>query len=207
MTIDAYVAELRALLPSTGSRRFLAEVEAHLRDGAAARVFAGMDARVAEEEAVEAFGRPDVVAARMRRETAPAAIRRASGVAVVGLVLLLLPLYVVPENLLPPAPWDERPRYLGALLVAALVCWALAVALAALAALVAPRMAAVALTVAAGTAGTSGLAGLAASFAWHVEAPETPWSVVAVAVPLTFLSAAGAVVAAAWARERVRDLA
>jgi hypothetical protein len=68
-------------------------------------------------------------------------------------------------------------------------------------------MAAVVLIVSAGVAGTSALAGLAASFAWHVEAPDTPWSVVAVAVPLTFLSAAGAVAAEERARVRVRDLA
>ena len=102
------------------------EVDAHLREATDSRLAQGVDRAQAEAQAVAAFGSADVVAARMRRETAPIAVRRAAGLALVALGVLLLPLYVVPENLLPPAPWEERPGYLGLLLVTALVTWVFA---------------------------------------------------------------------------------
>ena len=202
MTIEAYLAELRRRLPSTGSRRFMLEVEAHLREAADARVAAGIDRAEAEAQAVEAFGAADVVATRMWRETAPIAVRRAAGLALVALGLLVLPLYVVPENLLPPAPWEQRPAYLGVLLVTALVTWVFAGVHAAFAFVAPTAHGACALALAVGFALASGLSALAAGIAWHVEAPATPWSITAACLPLTVLALAGVAAAAAWARSR-----
>jgi HAAS len=203
MTIEAYLAELSALLPSTRRSRFLSEVEAHLHEAAAARMRLGVERRAAEAEAVESFGPPDVVASRMWRETAPVAVRRAAAVALIGLGALVLPLYVVPENLLPPAPWTERPGYLGVLLVTALVTWAFAGVHAVVAFFAPAAHGACALMLAAAYALACGLAGLAAAVAWHVEAPGTPWSVTAIAAPLTVTALAAVATAAAWARRRV----
>jgi hypothetical protein len=202
MTIDAYVLELGRRLPSMGSRRFLAEVEAHLWEATHAHVGEGVVRADAEERAVEAFGPVDVVAEGMWRETAPKAVRRAAAVALLALGSLVLPLYVVPENLLPPAPWDERPGYLGLLLVVALVCWGFAGAHVVFALAAPGKHGACALLLAAVFAALSGLAGLAAGVAWHLDAPATPWSVTAIAAPLTFgaLGVLGAT--ALWARSR-----
>lgn len=207
MTIEQYLAELRELLPSTRRGRFLAEVESHLHDATDAQVARGVDRASAEAAAVEASGHPQLVAARMRRVTAPIAIRRASFVALVGLGLLFLPLYVVPENLLPPAPWDDRPAHLGVLLAIALAGWIVAALLAAVAAAAPPRIAAAALACCAAATLTSASAALAAGLVWHVEAPETPWSVTAVGAPIAAIAFAVVTVGAAWARERARSLA
>jgi hypothetical protein len=201
MNVQAYLAELRRRLPSTGSRRFLVEVEAHLREATHAGVREGLDPLDAEARAVEAFGPADVVAERMSRQTAPTAVRRAAGLALVALGTLVLPLYVVPENLLPPAPWAERPSYLSVLLATALVTWVFAGVHAAFA-LVAPRHGVCALLVAAVLAVVAGSTSVAAGIAWHFEAPATPWSVTAVAVPLALGSLATLVAAALWARGR-----
>jgi len=207
MTVEAYLEELRAALPSTRRKRFLAEAEAHLRDAVAARIASGADPLTAVAGAVEEFGPPAVVAARMRAATAPIEIRRAGVVALVALGSLVAPLYVVPENLLPPAPWQERPAYLSVLLVAALGSWLLALLLVAVALVTRPLIASAALVGAVTVAALCGLCALAAAVTWHVEAPETPWSIVAIAVPLTAAVIGGAAVAAAWARDRAKALA
>jgi hypothetical protein len=202
MTVEAYLAELRRRLPSTGSRRFLAEVEAHLREATDERVREGLDHADAEARAVEAFGSAEVVAARIWRETAPVAVRRAAGLALVALGALVLPLYVVPENLLPPAPWTDRPSYLSVLLATALVTWVFAGVHAAFA-FVAPATHGVcALYIAAALALVAGAASLAAGIAWHAEAPSTPWSLTAVAAPLTLVALGVLAAAARWARAR-----
>jgi hypothetical protein len=207
VTIPAYLAELRAHLPSTRKSRLLREVEAHLRDATAAHVRAGLDRNAAEARAVAEFGPAAAVAARMRRETAPIAVRHAAAVALVALASLFLPLYAVPENMLPPAPWPERPSYLGVLLTLALVCWLGALALAAVAVCVRPRLAATAIVLAALLGACSGALALAAAVAWHVEAPATPWSVLLIAAPITTMAVLAVFATGAWARERAAALA
>lgn len=207
MTIAAYLAELRALLPSTRKSRLLREVEAHLRDASAAHARAGLDVEAAEARAVAEFGPAVVVAARMRQETAPVAVRRAAAAALAALVSLFLPLYAVPENLLPPAPWQERPSYLGVLLTLTLVCWLGALTLAAGAVCVRPRLAATAIVLAALLGACSGALGLVAATAWHVEAPDTPWYVLLIAAPLTTIAILAVFAAGAWARGRATALA
>jgi hypothetical protein len=201
MSVDAYLAALRRRLPSTGRGRFMAEVEAHLWEATHAHVRQGLDRPDAEERAVEAFGPAEVVAERMRRETAPKDVRRAAGLALVAVGALVLPLYVVPENLLPPAPWTERPSYLSVLLATALVTWVLAGVHASFA-FVAPRHGVCALLIAAVLAFIAGSTSVAAGIAWHAEAPSTPWSVTAVAAPLTLVALGVVAAAAHWARAR-----
>jgi hypothetical protein len=103
--IDAYLAELRGALRFRFvlRHRMLVEAEAHLRESAAAS---------SEREAVERFGPPGLVAAELARAAAPAALVRAALLLLGALVAFVLPLYAIPENTLPPAPWAERPEYL-----------------------------------------------------------------------------------------------
>jgi hypothetical protein len=207
VSVDDYLRELRRLLPSTRRERFLRESEAHLRETVDRLTRDGVARREAEARAVEAFGPAAEVAARMRRETAPIAVRRAGGVAVVALASLVAPLYAVPENLLPPAPWPERPAYLGTLLTVALACWLGALVAAASGWALPPRGGARALGLACLLGLASGAASVAAAMAWHVEAPATPWHVTMLVVLSTLLALAAVSAAAAWAHTRARSLA
>ena len=91
--IERYLAELARLLPRSGRRRIVAEVEDHLRASAEEH---------GEEEAIRRFGRAEDVARSFRR--APNFGR----VALVAAVLTMVPaFYGLPENHLPPAPWPE----------------------------------------------------------------------------------------------------
>lgn len=118
--IDAYLAELRAALGLRFllRRRLLAEAEAHLRESAEA---------TSEREAVARFGDPALVADELARAAAPAALVRASLLLLGALAFFVLPLYGIPENTLPPAPWDERPDYLTWKLQASLGAFGVAV--------------------------------------------------------------------------------
>jgi hypothetical protein len=105
MTIDAYVAALGTRLPWLRRKRALAEAREHLRDSAARHRAAGLEPDAAEEAAVVGFGDVDVVAGRFAAETAVLEIRIATAVALMAVGLFVFPLYVVPENTLPPAQW------------------------------------------------------------------------------------------------------
>jgi hypothetical protein len=95
--VSSYLKELQRRLPPVPLRgRFLEEARDHIEDGG-----------------LEAFGPVDVVARRMRRELARATDRLATRILVVVVALYLLPLYVIPENTLPPAPWTEMPGELA----------------------------------------------------------------------------------------------
>jgi HAAS len=208
MTIDAYLAELRRRLPSTRRKRLLREAEDHLRDLARERIRTeGVDPAAAEAAAVEAFGRVDDVADRFAREAAPVAVRRAAVVATVGLAGLIVPLYGVPENLLPPAPWIDRPAVLDVLVGVTEAAWlgAAVVALLALTASAAGRARlATTLLLGAGTVGAASLAAaIATTVAWRIEAPATPiWSILALLAPTAAATFGVAVAAVAWARAK-----
>ena len=209
MTIDAYLRQLRALLPATRRERFLTEAEAHLRDAAAAFEADGLERGAAETRATAEFGEPVAIAARVARETAPVAVRRAGGVALVALAALLVPLYGIPENQLPPAPWASRPGHLTGLLALTF-----GLRLASLAAVVLGLMVStrwdvrhagrlVVLGPSLGCA--AALTGFATMVAWRLEAPETPLgSLLVLTLVATSVPLAAALGAAAWARERVR---
>jgi hypothetical protein len=118
--IDAYVAELGRMLRFRFllRRRLLVEVEGHLRDSARA-----LDS---EREAVARFGPPEAVASAALRAVAPRGLFWAALLLLGTLSVYVLPLYAIPENTLPPAPWDERPGYLTWKLYTALTSFTVA---------------------------------------------------------------------------------
>jgi hypothetical protein len=107
VTIDTYLAALGGQLPLLGRRRALAEAREHLRDSAARHRAAGLEPHAAELAAVESFGDVEVVAARFAAEAAVLETRIATAVALVAVACFVFPLYVVPENTLPPAQWGN----------------------------------------------------------------------------------------------------
>jgi hypothetical protein len=202
VTIDAYLAELERLLPRAARLRALPEVREHLRDAAAHRRAAGDGPFEAEETATRAFGLPAVVGPRLAGELAVRETRIAAALAIGAVALFVFPLYVVPENTLPPASWAEMPSDLLALQRVALGLWVLAGALAVASAVLAwthwRRYAASALLFT-----TVALAGsIAASVAlvarWFALTPATPgWGF---AAPPAAACLVVCVCAAAWAR-------
>ena len=100
-TRDRYVRELEARLPfALGLRaRAVAEVREHLREGG--------------DEALARFGPVEEVAAELSAELRARAAARASWLIAPLITLLVFPLYVLPENTLPPAPWESKPDYLA----------------------------------------------------------------------------------------------
>ena len=119
--IDHYLAELRRRLrfrPFLRSR-LTAEAESHLRESA--------EALGSEQEAVARFGPPERIAAAAIRGAAPRGLFRSALLLLGGLALFVFPLYGIPENTLPPAPWSERPEYLTWKLYASLGAYCAAV--------------------------------------------------------------------------------
>jgi hypothetical protein len=106
--IELYMDALRAELASHGVRgrrraRICEEARVHLLELAVEH---------GEEEAVERFGSPRELAVEAARAAHPIQLLRLT-IVYTGLVaLFVLPLYVIPEGTLPPAPWAERPGYL-----------------------------------------------------------------------------------------------
>jgi hypothetical protein len=90
--IAAFLAELRRDLPAgSGRRRILAEVGAHLEDGAEAARAAGLPPPDAERRAVERFGPPGELARRLAADLAAEGARSAaaiSALALAGMVAL-----------------------------------------------------------------------------------------------------------------------
>jgi hypothetical protein len=112
---ERYVRELERRLPfALGHRaRVLAEVREHLRDGG--------------DEALARFGSVDELARELRPELRARAVATASWLLPLLAVAFLIPLYVIPENAFPPAPWAAVPGYLAWKDDAALVAFAVAV--------------------------------------------------------------------------------
>ena len=130
MTIDAYLAELERHLPRLGRRRVLAEAQEHLRDSAARHHAAGLSFPASEAAAAEDFGPAELVARRLGTEGAIRETRIATLVALGAVAFFVFPLYVVPENSLPPAPWAEKPRDIFVLQLVSVAIWIFAGALA-----------------------------------------------------------------------------
>ena len=207
MTIERYLAELERRLPNTRRRRILAEAEAHLRDAAAAAERDGAPPEEAERRACESFGPVELVARGFAAESAIPATRRATGVVLLALASLLLPLYAIPENTFPPAPWAELPGHLAWKQDAAIVLYlaALVLAVAACAAAVASRFrfARAVLTAAVATGLGAAATGAWLALEWLGEAPATPlWSVLGLILPAAAGAVALAVAGLAWARAR-----
>jgi hypothetical protein len=106
--IDHYLTELAVELDfhrvgRRRSARILAEARDHLLELAAEH---------GEEEAVERFGPAQQLAVEAAQAARPVVLLRSTLVFAAALALFVLPLYGIPENTLPPAPWDERPAHL-----------------------------------------------------------------------------------------------
>ena len=167
--IPGYLADLERALPPAPllKRRILAEAEDHLREAAAVD---------GAEAAVERFGDATTVA----RGFAPAYGAFYARLGVVGTLALaagsFLLLYPIPEALLPPAPWAEKPGHLAWKQDASLVLFFASVA-AALGALVAIRRPRIVIgAVAASLAGLTATAALGSvlAFQWADAVPGTP---------------------------------
>jgi hypothetical protein len=208
MTIDAFLVELQRLLPRLAGRRAVAEVREHLRDTAAAQRAAGLPALDAEVAATQAFGPVEDFARRLGSELAVRESRLACVVALVAAALFVFPLYVVPENTLPPATWVEKPRDIALLQVLAIGCWIGACLLAALATLfawtrwshlAAPLLVGSAVAITGATAVSTALV-----VRWFASTPATPnW---ALAAPLAATCVGLCAGAAVWARSSNRRL-
>jgi hypothetical protein len=195
-TIDHYLAELRTALRFhiLLRRRLLTEAEAHLREAAETS---------SEREAVARFGDPSLVAQELTRGAAPSALSRASLLLLGVLALFVLPLYAIPENTLPPAPWAERPDYLTWKLAASLGAFAVALTAAVFALATAwrgwTRLSSAGLGISGTSLAVSGLLTAILTVQWAQAAPETG-TTVALVLPTTvlaLLAAAGAVATAA----------
>jgi hypothetical protein len=106
--IERYLLDLRAQLafygvPRRRAKRVVAESRDHLIE------LAGEED---EHVAVARFGSPQMIALEVARAVQPVVLFRSTLIFLGALALFVLPLYAIPENTLPPAPWDERPEYL-----------------------------------------------------------------------------------------------
>jgi hypothetical protein len=137
VTIDAYLVALRRLLPRYARLRALPEIREHLRDAAARQRASGASPTDAEVAATAEFGDVGDVARRLRSELAVRETRLAAALAVGAVAFFVFPLYVVPENSLPPAPWAEKPEDIAALQRIAIGLWLAAGTLAVASALLA----------------------------------------------------------------------
>ena len=106
--IDLYLRDLSAELAFYGIRgrraaRLRAEARDHLLELAADH---------GDEEAISRFGPPRTLAIEAARAAHPVMLLRSTLVFLAALPFFVLPLYAIPENTLPPAPWGARPDYL-----------------------------------------------------------------------------------------------
>ena len=124
--IDRYLTDLAAELVFHGvGRRRAARIQAEARDH-----LLELAAEHGEEEAVARFGSARVLAAEAARAAQPVVLLRSTLVFAAALALFVLPLYGIPENTLPPAPWDERPAHLTWKLYVSVGAFAIAMPLA-----------------------------------------------------------------------------
>jgi hypothetical protein len=205
MTIGEYLGKLEGRLPRLRRRRILAEVEDHLCDSAARHRASGLGQHAAEAAAVRDFGEVGVVARRFAAETAILEIRAAAALTVGAVLLFVFPLYVVPENTLPPATWMEKPRDIFVLQVTTISLWVVAGALAAASAIFAwtrwSRFAAVVLQLVPIALAASVLASVALVVRWFSAGSAVVWWPL-LAAPLALGCLAACAGTAAWAHSR-----
>jgi hypothetical protein len=169
--IHLYLTDLAAELAFRGvgrrrSARILAEARDHLLELAAEH---------GEQEAVERFGSARRLALEAARAAQPVVLLRSTLVFAAALLLFVLPLYGIPENTLPPAPWNERPAHLTWKLYVSLGAFAIAVPFALLAVAAAwlrlRRTTLVALTLAGTSLAVSAVVGAVGAVQWAQAVP------------------------------------
>ena len=210
MTVSEYLSELERCLPRVRRRRALAEAEGHLLDAAAHYERSGMSRADAEEAATRDFGDVHTVARRMAAETAVLETRIASALAVFAVAFFVFPLYVVPENTLPPASWAEKPVDILVLQLVTVALWVLAGALASASAVLAwtpwARFAARVLDLVPLALAGSIMLSVALVVRWSTASTMTGWWPV-LAAPLAGACLLAGVWAAGWAHSRSCRLA
>jgi hypothetical protein len=204
LTIDAYLEALRRRLPWFGRRRALAEVREHLRDSATRHEASGLEPDAAERASVQEFGDVDTIAPRFAAEAAVLETRVASAVALVAVAVFVFPLYVVPENTLPPAMWTQKPTDILVLQIVTVALWIVAGAFAALAACLAwtrwPRLVVPALALGLGALAASALFSAVLVVRWDDASDAAAWPLLATPLALACLAVTG--LALAWTRRR-----
>jgi hypothetical protein len=198
--IDLYLTDLAAELAFHGvgrrrAARILAEARDHLLELADEH---------GEEEAVERFGSARRLAIEAARAAQPVILIRSTLVFASALALFVLPLYGIPENTLPAAPWDERPAYLTWKLYVSLGAFVIAVPLA-LTAIVAAwrrlrRTTLVALALAGTSLAVSAVVGAVGAVQWAQAVPGSGTTLILSLGTTAFLSSVAAASLASAAR-------
>jgi hypothetical protein len=208
VTIDAYLVALERALPRSARLRALAEVREHLRDTAERHREAGVAPFEAEAAATREFGPVSEVARRIGAELAVRETRIASVLALGAVAFFVFPLYVVPENTLPPAPWAEIPVDLVVLQRVAVAFWVFAGAFAGLSVVLAwtrwTPYASRLLALATISIASSLAVSVALVVRWFSYTPATPsWGL---AAPLAASCLAACAFMALWSRSSRRHL-
>jgi hypothetical protein len=198
--IDEYLTELAVELDfhRVGRRRaarILAEARDHLLELAVEH---------GEEEAVERFGSARQLALEAARAARPVVLLRSTLVFAAALLLFVLPLYGIPENTLPPAPWDERPAHLTWKLYVSVGAFALAVPFALIAVAAAwlrrRRTTLVALTLAGSSLAVSAAVGAVGAVQWAQAVPGSSTTLLLSLGATAFLGSVAAASLASAAR-------
>jgi hypothetical protein len=198
--IDLYLRDLAAELAFHGVRgRRAARIQAEARDH-----LLELAVEHGEEEAVRRFGPARQLAVEAARAARPVVLFRSTLVFAAALALFVLPLYGIPENTLPPAPWDERPAHLTWKLYVSVGAFAIALPFALIAVAAAwlrlRRTALVALTLAGGSLAISAVIGAVGAVQWAQAVPGSGTTLVLSLATTVFLSAVAAASLASAAR-------
>jgi hypothetical protein len=161
---ERYLLELERRLPfALGLRgRALSEIREHLREGG--------------DDALARIGRVEELASELGRELRIRAAARASWLIPLLVALFVVPFYVVPENTLPPAPWDVKPDYLAWKQHTAVGAWLAALGLAVAGLLIGrmmPRLAVLPLIGAVAALGVAVVFGSVVAVQWIDAVPGT----------------------------------
>lgn len=206
--IERYLLDLGAQLAFYGvPRRRAARVVAESRDH-----LLELAAEEGEHRAVARFGPPQKIAVEVACAVQPVVLFRSTLVFLGALALFVLPLYAIPENTLPPAPWDERPGYLTWKLNVSLIAFGVALP-AALIAVAASwrrrkRTALVALGLAGASLAVSAAVGAVGAVQWAQAVPGSTTTLVLTLVATACLGgvAVASLASAGRVRRFTRDL-
>ena len=206
--IERYLLDLAAQLAFHGvPRRRAARVVTESRDH-----LIELAAEEGEHGAVARFGPPQKIAVDVARAVQPVVLFRSTLVFLVALALFVLPLYAIPENTLPPAPWDERPGYLTWKLYVSLVAFGVALPAALIAVAAAWRrrrlIALVSLSLAGTSLAVSAAVGAIVAVQWAQAVPGSGTTLVLTLLATACLGgvAAASLASAGRVRRFTRDL-
>lgn len=198
--IERYLTDLAAELAFHGlGRRRAARIRAEARDH-----LLELAAEHGEEEAVSRFGPARQLAIESARVVQPVVLFRSTLVFAAALALFVLPLYGIPENTLPPAPWDERPAHLTWKLYVSVGAFAIAMPLALIAVAAAwlrlRRTTLVVLALAGASLAISAVVGAVGAIQWAQAVPGSGTTLLLTLAATAFLGSAAAASLASAAR-------